>query len=181
MNSPFESMMSNYNPLSFRRQPQPSQQLYSGNTYYPRMAGLSGYGMNPYMRNQPSFGGMYGRMGGYQSPAGMKGGTFNPYGRSMSPYSSPMDMQNYSNAYMNPFNMGSRSGYNMMGGFGMGMGMSPLQYQPSQRMYPSPFGGPFPLNTFPRNPYNTGSLYGQPMQYAGMFGAQTGYNPYQRN
>ena len=158
---------------------QHNQHLYRGNTYYPRMAGLSGYGMNPYMRNQPSFGGMYGGMGGYQSPAGMKGGTFNPYGRSMSPYSSPMDMQNYSNAYMNPFNMGSRSGYNMMGGFGMGMGMSPLQYQPSQRMYPSPFGGPFPLNTFPRNPYNTGSLYGQPMQYAGMFGAQTGYNPYQ--
>ena len=156
---------------------QHNQHLYRGNTNYPRMAGLYGYGANPYMRNQPSFGGMYGGMRGYQSPAGMKGGTFNPYGRSMNPYSNPIDMQNWNNAYMNPFNMGSRSGYSMMGGFGMGM--SPLQYQPSPRMYPSPFGGPFPLNTFPRNPYSTGMLYGQPMQYAGMFGHQTGYNPYQ--
>ena len=170
---------------------QQNQQLYRGNTNYPRMAGLYGYGANPYTRNQGyggmggmgGMGGYGGGMGGYQPSAGLKGGVSNPYGRGMSPYASQYDRQNWNNAYMNPFNMGSRSGYNMMGGFGMGMGMSPyqnpLQYQPSPRMYPSPFGGPFPLNTFPRNPYNTGTLYGQPMQYAGMFGHQTGYNPYQ--
>ena len=164
---------------------QHNQHLYRGNTNYPRMAGLYGYGANPYTRNQGygGMGGYGGGMGGYQPSAGLKGGVANSYGRGMSPYANQYDRQNWNNAYMNPFNRGSRSGYNMMGGFGMGMGMSPyqspLQYQPSPRMYPSPFGGPFPLNTFPRNPYSTGMLYGQPLQYAGMFGQQTGYNPYQ--